>query len=342
MSALIKLLPSGKEFVAEGTDTLLEAALRSGLSLQHSCNNGSCGKCKAKLLSGAIEQLGPQDYHFSESERSQNHILLCRTAARSDLELQVQEANSPQDIPRQRVATRVEKLQHVSEDVMLIHLRTPRSQTLQFLAGQHAELGIDGVPPRNKSIASCPCNAMHLEFHVRMAAADPFSGYVFNRLKLGDSVTVTGPRGTFLLDEASARPIIFFAYETGFGPIQSIIQHAFALELAQPIYLYWLTSRVGGHYLDNYCRSWEDAIDNFSYVPLIAQGDDNLDPFESPESAAENFTLAGRRIASDHPQLSQFDIYLSGPEPTMRPIMDELLRAGALGTQLRVDFMQRF
>ena len=342
MSARIRLLPSGKEFAAEGTDTLLEAALRSGLSVQHSCSNGSCGKCKARLLSGDIEQLGPQDYHFSESERSQNHILLCRTAARSDLELQVQEANSPQDIPRQRVATRVEKLQHAGEDVMLIHLRTPRSQTLQFLAGQHAELEIDGVPPRNKSIASCPCNAMHLEFHVRRSAADPFSDHVFNRLRLGDPVTITGPAGTFLLDEASSRPIIFFAYETGFGPIQSIIQHAIALELAQPIHLYWLTSRAGGHYLDNYCRSWEDAIDNFSYMPLIAQGADNLDPFESPESAAENFILAGRRIGSDHPQLSQFDIYLSGPEPTMRPIMDELLRGGALASHLRVDFMQRF
>mgnify|MGYP003471556228 CR=1 FL=1 len=45
MSFLVRFLPSGKEFTAEKNETVLEAALRSGISLNYSCNNGSCGGC---------------------------------------------------------------------------------------------------------------------------------------------------------------------------------------------------------------------------------------------------------------------------------------------------------
>ena len=35
-----------------------------------------------------------------------------------------------------------------------------------------------------------------------------------------------------------------------------------------PVYLYWFASTDTGHYLDNLCRSWEDAFDDFYYYPL--------------------------------------------------------------------------
>lgn len=126
-------------------------------------------------------------------------------------------------------------MERVQDDTLILHLRTPRAQTLRFLAGQHLSLAIAGLPPRSKSIASCPCNAMHLQFHIRRVPGDPFSEYVFTQLKISQTVTVEGPWGNFSLDESSKRPIIFVAYETGFASIKSIIEHAIALELEQPL-----------------------------------------------------------------------------------------------------------
>jgi CDP-4-dehydro-6-deoxyglucose reductase len=342
LTAHIKLLPSGKEFVAQDTETVLEAALRSGVSISYSCNNGTCGECKAHLLSGRVNQLVGQDYCFSEAEKNRNAILLCNITAASDLEIEVHEANSAQDIPLQKVPTRVDKLERLSNDIMVVHLRTPRSQTLNFLAGQHVSLEAAGIPPRNKSIASCPCNAMHLQFHIRHVPDDPFSEHVFTKLKVADTVTINGPMGDFLLDEESKRPIIFFAYETGFGPVKSIIEHAIALDLQQPIHLYWL-AREGEFYLGNYCRSWEDALDNFTYTPLVIQsGVEGNDPFVHPEIAAKNFVMAGQRVGADHPDLSGFDCYLSGPESTMQPLIEQLETYGLQKDRLKVDFMQRY
>jgi CDP-4-dehydro-6-deoxyglucose reductase len=85
-------------------------------------------------------------------------------------------------------------------------------------------------------------------------------------------VEVEGPFGEFVLDENSSRPVIFLAFGAGFAPIKSLVQHAMSLELAESMDLHWLAD-AAGHYQDNLCRAWADALDNFSYVPH-AQADD--------------------------------------------------------------------
>jgi len=52
MSAHVVVQPSRREFFVEGADTILEAALRAGLSVNYGCSNGNCGLCKARIVSG--------------------------------------------------------------------------------------------------------------------------------------------------------------------------------------------------------------------------------------------------------------------------------------------------
>ena len=52
MSAHVVLHPSRHEFFVDGADTVLDAALRSGLALNYGCSNGNCGLCKARIVSG--------------------------------------------------------------------------------------------------------------------------------------------------------------------------------------------------------------------------------------------------------------------------------------------------
>lgn len=345
MSFRIRLLPSGKEFAAEKNESVLEAALRSGIALNYNCNSGTCGGCGGRLLSGQVRETRQHDFHFSDTLKAQGHVLLCVTAAQSDLEIEVKEAGGIEDIPLQMITTKVEHMERIQDDTMILHLHTPRAQTLRFLAGQHLSLAIAGMPPRNKSLASCPCNAMHLQFHIRRVPGDPFSEYVFTQLKISQTVTVEGPWGNFSLDESSKRPIIFVAYETGFATIKSIIEHAIALELEQPLHLYWMVHRPGNHYLNNLCRSWLDALDNFSYTALtgnVLSGESSWEASTDPMVGLRDMEAAGAAIIADHPDLVGFDVYLTAPESGMDEIVGLLQRHGLPKGQLHLDVMKRF
>jgi CDP-4-dehydro-6-deoxyglucose reductase len=93
-----------------------------------------------------------------------------------------------------------------------------------------------------------------------------------------------------------------------------------ALELSERLHLYWLASRPAGHYLANLCRSWADALDNFSYTPLVAEQGDALELV--------------RRIGADHADLNAFDIYLAGPEAFIHTATMALQEQGFPETQL--------
>ena len=337
MTVKVRLLPSDHEFTAEPGENLLDAALRAGLSIRYSCSSGSCGECRARLVSGQLGERQPQDYAFGQRERDEGQFLLCRTTAATDLVLEAVEARGAADIPVQQITTQVCKLARLTDEVMELQVRTPRSKTLWFLAGQHVRLSIDGLAPRNKSVASCPCNGRVLQFHVRRAPGDPFSEYVFNRLKLRDSLEIEGPFGEFVLDESSPRPLIFIAFETGFAPIKSLIEHAISLEMNQPMRLYWIARDEPEHYLENYCRSWHDALDDFTFTPITAKADAG-EPTPSEQALAQ----ASARIVAEHPDLSGFDVYANGPDSLFTGLCGTLLEKGLPAERLFMDRIQRY
>lgn len=343
MTFRIQLLPSGKAFMAARNETLLEAALRAGVAVKYSCNSGACGDCAGRVVSGQARDVQHHDFHLTDEQKDAGYVLMCCAAPDSDLVIEAQEIGGAEEIPLQNIVTRVEKLEPLQDDILILHLRTPRSQTLHFLAGQHVSLSIDGVPSRNKAVASCPCNAMNLQFHIHRVQGDAFSEYVFDRLQPGQSVTIEGPRGNFTLDESSTRPIIFVAYETGFAPIKSIIEHALALEAEQPIHLYWMVRHGGGHYMQNLCRSWVDALDNFKYTPLQQDGNGGSwweDANDAELDARDMETLAAA-ITADYPDLGGFDVYLTAPDSALDRIARRLHQHGLPPAQLHEDVMLR-
>ncbi len=333
MTYRIQFQPSGHVFQAEPGETLLEAALRAGLSPPYSCHNGSCGDCTVRVLRGERGESLPHDYLTRPDPEGRPRVLLCRTRPTGDMVLEAAEAGTPFDLPYQTIETRVYRNEPVHEQVRVLQLRTPRSKTLQFLAGQYVTLHVEGLAPRNKSIASCPCNGMYLHFHVRRQAGDPFSDYIFGTCRPRQKIRLSGPSGRFTLDDDSPRPILFIANDTGFAPIKSLIEHAIALEREQPMHLYWITAHAGDHYLANYCRAWEDALDHFRYVPL--NGGEDAD-------AARRLADASAVIVADHPDLRGYDVYLNGPAEQAGILRTRLLERGLPADRLFIDELKRY
>lgn len=322
MTHRIRLVPSGREFDAEAQETVLEAALRNGVNLPYNCSGGSCGACKARLLDGQIAAPRFHDYVFTEAEKAQGYVLLCSISAGSDMTLGVSEIGGVHQIPRQQVATRVAQIERLGEHYVNLTLRTPRSQTLQFLAGQHVELRIGDELCCDAAIASCPCNGMFLQFHLARRADEPFTVHVFERLRQNDIIDVTGPFGDFTLDESSARPLVMVAQDTGFAPVKSLLEHVIALELPQPLTLIWASAFEDGFYMANLCRSWVDALDNFTYQPLFLEPDGEV--------------AAAAVIASTVAEPAQCDFYLATGAPLRAGLLNALAAYGARAERIFV------
>jgi CDP-4-dehydro-6-deoxyglucose reductase len=329
MSAHVTVKPSGREFFVEGSETLLKAALRAGLAPNYGCGNGVCGLCKARVVAGEARAVVPADYRFSEAEKAQNHVLMCAcTALSSDLVLEVLEAGAPEDIPEQRVVAKVRGIDALNDEVMRLHLQTPRSNRLRFLAGQRVTLGVRaGVASGDDihgeyPVASCPCDDRNLIFHIaradrRTASADFLQCAFDGRIKAGDDVSVWGPWGSFVLEKESARPLVFIAIDHGFAPINSLIEHAIAVDAAESITLYWASAQPGGQYLPNQCRAWAEALDEFSYRALTSD--------ELPAAVAANAALP------------HSDVYFAGAAEAVEPLAAALLAAGVPAAQLHVE-----
>lgn len=310
MSAQVTIQPSGHEFTLEGNDTLLEAALRVGLPLNYGCSNGNCGACRARLVSGQLRKVHPHDFSFREHEKANGDFLLCAYTAVTDVVIEASIAGAA-DIPQQQIPARVRSVERLGEHIAALHLTTPRSQRLRFLAGQSVTLGTEAGASASYHVASCPCEDRHITIHVRRDD-EPFPQLVFGDLAKDDVVNIEGPHGGFVYNMESRRPAVFVAWDDGFGPIQSLIQHAMSLEIADDMYLYWVAER-SGHYLDNLCRSWADALDNFHYLPLTMNG---------------GLPRVVEAILEGHPDLAHSDVYAVGPAAMLDALKTAALARG--------------
>lgn len=310
MSAHVTIQPSGHEFFVEGNETILEAALRHGVSLNYGCSNGNCGDCKARLVSGKVKKVHAHDYVLKAAEKEAGAILLCSYAPVNDVAIEANVAGA-RDIPVQHLSAKVKSVEVFNPQMAALHILAPRSQRLRFLGGQTVRVSVGGVSGHH-AIASCPCEDRHIEVQIARRPGDAFAEALFTSVKAGDTVEVEGPYGEFVLDEDSPRPVIFLAFGAGFAPIKSLIQHAMSLELSESMDLHWLAD-AAGHYQDNLCRAWADALDNFNYVP---------------HTSAEDLDTVLRAIALDYPDLHRFDVYAAGSAAQLERAHAQFVREG--------------
>jgi CDP-4-dehydro-6-deoxyglucose reductase, E3 len=270
---LVTLRPSGHTFsVAEGT-TILEAALDAGFNLPYGCKNGACGACKGKVLSGTVDHGAAQDQALPANERADGMALFCCAKPQSDVTLEVREVNIAKDIPVKILPCRVQKLERVADDVMVIRLKLPANERLQFLAGQYVEFLLADGKRRAFSLASAPHADDLLEIHVRRVAGGNFTEHVFTQMKEKDIMRIEGPLGSFFLREESDKPIILVAGGTGFAPIKGLVEHALHIGVKRPMHFYWGARDQAGLYLHSLAESWATVHSHFKFTPVLSEPD---------------------------------------------------------------------
>jgi len=289
--------------------TLLEAAQDAGIGFPCDCKVGTCGTCRFKLLDGKISELNSAAVCLSGEDFRDGWRLGCQsipvTSLRIHLAGLVSEVGPPPSLFEGKVASVIP----LTHDI--VELRLQLNRPLTFIAGQYADLHIDGINgARSYSFAEAPEQGSTDRpcFHVRRVPGGAFTTWLFEGDRVGFALTLRGPLGQFRLRQAD-------------GPIVCMLEKALLDQCVRPVTLLY----GGREQRDLYCRhaiaelaaSWPAPFD---YIPVL-----------SSEDAQSDWT-GQRGLVADKlvslPELGQSQIYLCGPPPMVDAAESIALRAG--------------
>jgi CDP-4-dehydro-6-deoxyglucose reductase, E3 len=301
----VTVQPSGQSFAVEESESVLTAALRQGVMLPYGCKNGACGSCKGKIVSGAVDY---GHYHarvLTEEERAHGKALFCQAKPLGELVIECRTIGAAKDIAVRLLPCRVQQLTRVADDVIIVQLKLPANERLQFLAGQYIDFLLKGGERRSFSMANPPHADELIELHIRHVPGGSFTDHVFAKMKERDILRLEGPLGSFFLREDSIKPMVFVASGTGFAPIKSIIESALHRKVERPMVLYWGGRRPKDLYLNALAQKWALEHRHFRYVPVASEA--------RPEDAWSGRSgFVHRAVMQDLPDLSGYQVYACG------------------------------
>ncbi|PWW45891.1 CDP-6-deoxy-delta-3,4-glucoseen reductase [Melaminivora alkalimesophila] len=269
----VTVQPSGRTFAVQEGETLLAAAIRSGIGLPYGCKDGACGSCKCRKLSGSVEHGPHQQKALSEAEEAAGFVLTCSARALTDVVLESRQVTDESNYPVRKLPVRVQALERLTHDVMRVRLQLPASDAFRYHAGQYIEFILKDGARRAYSMANAPHTqeaAPGVELHIRHMPGGRFTDHVFGAMKEKEILRVEGPFGSFFLREDSDKPLVFLASGTGMAPIKALLEHMRHKGIDRRVALYWGVRRPGDLYLDAWLREMAAQMPNLSYVPVVS------------------------------------------------------------------------
>jgi CDP-4-dehydro-6-deoxyglucose reductase, E3 len=297
----VTLSRSGKVFAVNRNEAVLEAALRQEIWLPHACRGGSCGSCRAIVVSGSLTYDDGRSFRGGGQTTSRPEALLCCAKLLGDVTLDIAELDARPTGTVFRRPARVVEIAKPSCDVAIVTLQPPPTATIRFRPGQYiCVVGQDGrLHPF--SIANAPRTDGTLELHVGRIPNGRFTSFVHEELCPRDIVRFEGPFGEFGFSDAVQRPAILLAGGTGIAPIKAMLEGLKHATPKRELYLYWGSRRPEGFYAAGMIPAFECV----RATPVLSE---SLDADRWPGRIG----LVHRAVLEDFPDLSSFDVYACG------------------------------
>ena len=313
----VRLEPVGVEFDVEEEETILDAAFRQGITLPHGCKEGQCSACKCNLVEGEVDLLKYSTFALNDSEREQGGILLCRSKALDDIEVEL--LNYDEELLSRSIAVkdysgRIALVDRLTHDIRTIEIEL--DAPLKFWAGQYVDITVttqEGKTiTRSFSMANTPDQAEKLKFIIKKYPDGEFSGELDSGgIQVGADVRVRGPYGTCLYREEREGPIVLVAAGSGMSPIWSILHEHINSGEERPVhFFYGARTRDDLFYLDK-IRKITDRNPNISFIPVLSHADDD-DGWDGARGFVHEVVQSELdRLGID----GEGDVYACGPPP---------------------------
>ena len=226
MKVVVTARSGAREFECGPGEKILLAGLRSGVELPYECGTGTCGTCKARLVSGRVESEWPEA-PGSRYLKGPAELLMCQCLAREDCALEVgvlkaREVDAP--LPG-AVGGRVLGWRRLTHDVAAFDVDLDRP--LDFDAGQFALLTIPGIAgARAYSMVNFEPAARRLSFVVKRKPGGAVSEWLFGDGVEGTRLELFAPLGHATFQPGLPKHVLCIAGGSGIAGMMSILQRA--------------------------------------------------------------------------------------------------------------------
>ena len=225
MSYQVTIEPLGHTIeVAEG-QTILDAALRSGIYLPHACCHGLCATCKVQVVDGEVDHGAASPFALMDVEREEGRCLACCAVPMSDvvIEADIDEEPDARHLPLKDYSGKVADLVDLTPTIKGVFIEI-EAEGMEFQAGQYVNLQLAGLEhPRAFSLSNQPGSKNLLELNVRHVPNGKGTTYIHEQLRVGDPVTMTGPLGRFFVRKSDTQPVILMAGGSGLSSPRSML-----------------------------------------------------------------------------------------------------------------------
>jgi CDP-4-dehydro-6-deoxyglucose reductase len=210
------------------SETVLDALIRHGHSVNYSCRKGVCKTCLVQHVGGSLSAGSQRG--LTTGLKSDAYICACLCNPTPEQKIK--------SIPAQNlfITAHVHKKQYLSDSVVKILVEP--TEEFRHSAGQYINLRrFDGLT-RSYSITNDPDSKL-IELHIRRKYNGQFSDWLFNHASVGESLLIQGPLGDCCYKaEYSNDTLILIGTGTGLGPVYGIVRDALSQGHKGEIYLY--------------------------------------------------------------------------------------------------------
>ena len=323
-------------------ETILQAGLRQGLTLPYECATGTCGTCRARVISGDVD-IGWQDAPgLARLKKEKGDVLMCQTRPHTDCLVRVPSNIDTQSghLPARRQGL-IGSVRRLTADVVQFELAL--SSPMSFEAGQFVVLGApDLAGGRAYSIVNFKPEVDRISLVLKRKPGGGFSDWLVDEAAEGTEVAVFGPLGRAVFRVEEDKNILCIAGGSGIAGMMAILERA-----AQSDYFCAHQGRVLFG-----VRTLADCfyLDELAHYVAASHGHLDATIALSHEAAASSWhervrsirlasgfvhEVAAQALAERHDDIIA---YVAGPPPMVDGALKALIAQGGLSPQqIRYD-----
>jgi Na+-transporting NADH:ubiquinone oxidoreductase subunit F len=273
MSTNVSIVVNDKIRINAATQISLFSVLNQNhIFLPSICGGrGICGKCRCRVLEGAGNPSPAEEKKLSIEELRDFYRLSCQVIVERDLRIEIPESILQENAYEAKVL----EIKSLTGDIKRVSFTLLKPAEMRFRPGQYVQLqskpyeNVRESVMRSYSIASPRQSRAQIDLMVRLVPEGICSTWVHQHLRVGEDVTLVGPRGDFFLRDGSM-PVIMVAGGSGMAPIFSMLHEIADSGVPREVTYFFGACREKDLFYMDEMGALAARMPSFRFVPVLS------------------------------------------------------------------------
>ncbi len=329
----VELRVNDKTFKVKGGSTVLSTLKQEKIFIPSACGGrATCAYCKVTAVSGFGDVLPTEAPLLTKEDLARNVRLACQIKVKTNCAISI-----PKELfSIKEFRARIEFIRDLTYDIKHFRFELLSPAEIDYKAGQYIQVQSQPYGDIADSVYRAYSMCGHaqiknqVELMVRLVPEGVCTTYLFNHVKVGDEVLLTGPYGDFYLRDSDRR-MICIAGGSGMAPIRSIIMGMTADEIQRrrPIFFFGARTKTDLFMMEEWLEL-EAKHEAFKFVPALSAPD----PEDNWNGASGRITDV---VAQYVPDAHGCEGYLCGSPGMLNACVDVLTRLGVQEEHIYYD-----